>query len=124
MEHAGGMRGTLMQKIEITKRDLAFLGILSAIAAVFTVVWMALTGNSPQVYKDIVSEWTARVRSNKSAEITLLRLLILLGSAGVFLYGKFLAKKNPAPMTEECSPDTAISLVAWICSIIVLKLTR
>ena len=110
-----------MQKIEITKRDLTFLGILSAVAAVFTVVWMALTGNSPQVYKDIVIEWTAVARSNKSAEITLLRLLILLGSAGVFLYEKFLVKKNPAPMTEERSPDTAISLVAWICSIVVLK---
>ena len=109
-----------MGKITITKRDLFFIGILSAFAVVFTVVWMALTGNAPQVYNDIVIEWTAMVRSNKSAEILLLRLLIVFGTAAVFCYSKLFVKSTEIPF-EEKLPDAAVALFAWICSLVVLK---
>ena len=112
-----------MEKIEITKRDLMVLGVLSAAAAVICVVWMALTGNAPQTYKDIVIEWTALVRSNKSAEITLLRLLILLGSAAVFLCPMLFRKRHPLGVTDGGGRriGEADAFCAWICSVIALK---
>ena len=109
-----------MQKIEMTKRDLVFLGALSVAAAVFTVIWMALTGNGSQVYKDIVIEWTALVRSNKGAEILLLRLLIVLGSLAAGWFALF-RKNQPLKNSEEKNIDAAVSLAAWICAVIVLK---
>ena len=102
-----------MQKIEMTKRDLVFLGALSVAAEVFTVVWMALTGNGSQVYKDIVIEWTALVRSNKGAEILLLRLLIVLGSLAAGYFAVF-RKNQPLKNSEEKNIDAAVSLAAWI----------
>lgn len=112
-----------MEKIELTKRDFVFLGIISLVAVAFTVVWMALTGNAPQVYNDIVIEWTAWVRSNKRSEILLLRLLILLGAVSVFLWCKF-CRKHFLPtntIVTEKKADAAKYLVVWICSIVVLK---
>ena len=43
-----------MNKIEITKRHLIIIGFISVFAVIFTVVWMAFTGNTPQVYDDII----------------------------------------------------------------------
>ncbi len=111
-----------MERIDITKRDVLFLGIISVVAAVICTVWLALTGNTAQVYKDIVIEWTAIARSNKGTEILLLRLLIGAGSIGVI--ARLLVKKeamgNPNQSgTGEIKAD--LLLPAWICAVVLLK---
>lgn len=109
-----------MEKIEITKRDLIFTGILFALASFFTVVWMALTGNLAQVCNDIVVEWTVSARSNKSAEIFLLRLLILLGALATVFFLKF-SKKTSFSEENTNRIDSSTGILFWILCVILLK---
>lgn len=104
-------------KIKLTKGDLIFLGILSILSTIFTICWMALTGNTPQVYKDIVIDWTAVLRSNKSAEILLLRILILSGAIAVVFWTTFKKRKIPKTLSSSKN-DIAKNFITRITNII------
>ncbi len=55
---------------------------------------MILTGNTPQIYNDIVLEWTSRVFANKSAEMFLIYLLSFFGIISYLIYYFFVKYKN------------------------------
>ena len=59
----------------------------------FIYVWLVLNGNSSQVFKDIVVEYTAKVGSNKSAERLLVYILIALSLFGSFLFYNYYNNK-------------------------------
>ncbi len=88
-----------------------FLLLLVGLGAVVSLVTLALTGNSPQHYPDIIMEWTSSVAANKSAEIWLSYGLIL---AGIVLYAAYYALvKYTQPAitalgTREDSAKTAL----------------
>ena len=63
---------------------IVFLSILAVLGAVFTIVYLAYTGNQNQVYTDIIFESTSAMGSNKSAEVF---LLYFLSFFGIFAYG-------------------------------------
>ena len=110
------------EKIELEKGDLFFTGILCILGCLVTVAWMALTGNSPQTYGDIVIEWTTWVRSNKDTEILLLRLLILLGSAAVVCRCLIMRRKPRNRKEDGRKTGSAAALAAWIGTLAALKL--
>lgn len=81
------------------KRRLFWAGMLAA-GCLFVIAYLVLTGNSPQVFTDIVNEYTAIHASNKSAERNLFYLLSVAGAlACVVFYFKTHADRT-AELTE------------------------
>ncbi len=81
-----------------SKRTLSLIMflILLLVGAVFIVWYLITYGNTPQVYNDIVLEWTAIHGSNKAIEKTLLYLLIgggLIVLAVVYLLGRMVRSR-------------------------------
>lgn len=82
-----------MKKMVLEKKDWIVLAALSILAAFFTVGYLMYTGNSNQVFTDIVMERTAQDQSNKSAEMNLTWGLIFGGILTLALtYLKFIKK--------------------------------
>lgn len=73
------------------KNRLLFLILLIFLGAIFTLIYLALNGNSDQIYTDIIVEWTAIYSSNKSIERVLLFMLIFFGMAAYAIF--FLVSK-------------------------------
>lgn len=112
-----------MEGIKFTKKDFKILCILFIICSVFTILWLAFFGNKPQLYTDIIIEFTAFVRSNKSAEILLLRLLIIFGSLVIFLSYFFKHRNvNITSINDEIIEESSLLLIC-IFSVIFLKFT-
>ena len=63
-----------------------FIFSLAAIGVIFVYVWLAVNGNGLQMYTDIVCEYTSIWNSNKTGERNLVYVLILFGSAAMFIY--------------------------------------
>ncbi|WP_428074522.1 hypothetical protein [Candidatus Avelusimicrobium luingense] len=87
------------QKIK-SLRPAGFLGLMTVAGALFTLIFLAVTGNQPQVYTDIIVEWTSQVLSNKSAEMFLIYFLSLAGLLvymGYYMYGPYNAKFTDSP---------------------------
>lgn len=88
------------------------------IASVFTIVFMGLTGNTQQVYNDIVIEWTAYTASNKSIERIGMYLVIFLGIT-VYLVFMF---KNKIDNTDMFNEDFNSGLSFPLLFIMVLSI--
>ena len=73
---------------------------LIAIAIVFTLFYMVMTGNQPQVFTDITMEWESNLAGNKSAEMRLIYLLSLGGIIITFLH-QFLFKNHELPIKQK-----------------------
>ena len=74
--------------------EAAFLTLLIIAAFIFCIPYMILTGNTPQIYNDIVLEWTSRVFANKSAEMFLIYLLSFFGIISYLIYYFIVKYKN------------------------------
>ncbi len=90
-----------MNRIKIGKKA-AFLLILMIFAAVFTLLYLGFYGNKPQIFTDIVIEYTAMLLLNKPPECT---LIFFLCAAGVIFYTLFFVKQKKSgdapPKTTE-----------------------
>ncbi len=75
-----------MKKLFLKQKRIFIFTLMILFGSIFTVIFMALTGNGDQTYSDIVLEYMAVFSSNKSAERCLLFVLIFLG---IILYGAF-----------------------------------
>lgn len=75
-----------MSKKELSKKRIIFMALMLLTGAIFTVIYLALTGNKPEIFTDVVIEYTSMLSSNKSAERTLIFILILLGIMAYTLY--------------------------------------
>lgn len=71
---------------DIEKKRLTFLLSMILGGGILIVVYLALTGNVQQVFKDVVNGNTAMDGSNKSAERTLVYAFSILGSIVYFIY--------------------------------------
>lgn len=87
-----------MEKIKFEKRDFILLSVITFCASIFTVAWLMFHGNKPQIYKDIILEFTAAVSSNKTAEMNLLWILIF-GGIAICLFAMCIFKRR----TFECT---------------------
>lgn len=99
-------------KVDLTRKRLVFLAIMVVLGAVFAVAYLALNGNAPQVYTDIVSEYTAIDASNKSPERLLIYILSIGGSLAYALYyfwSRRRYKGADAPNLERGKSDEAES---------------
>lgn len=72
-----------MNKLSPERKRILFLFIMIIVGSIFTIVYLAATGNTNQVYNDIIVEYTSIFSSNKSAERNLLFGLIF---AGIVIY--------------------------------------
>lgn len=89
-------------KDESKKKIFAF-GIILLISIVFVLVYLILTGNTPQTFTDVVQEWTSKHGSNKSAERNLFYILAIGGSVayGIFFFYTFHNSKSVYESIEE-----------------------
>lgn len=72
--------------MEIDKKRIKFLVLLTLLGSIFTIFYMIFTGNGHEVYNDIIIEWTAMTSSNKSAEMFLVYILTFGGLFTYFIY--------------------------------------
>ena len=74
-------------------RRLSFFIYMLFVGGILIIVYLGVTGNTPQTFNDVVAEYTAIDGSNKSAERNLYYLFAI---AGAIFYGAyfFLAKEN------------------------------
>ena len=75
-----------MSRLSPTKKRILFLFLMVIGGSIFTLVYLAATGNTAQVYSEIIVEWTSIYSSNKSAERNLLFMLIF---GGLIIYATF-----------------------------------
>lgn len=87
----------LENKIE-NKRILFFCGMM-IVGAVILIVYLVLTGNTPQMFNDVVNEYTAMLGSNKSAERNLFYILSFLGVIIYTVYFFITQKVSSSRMT-------------------------
>ncbi|MDE7312662.1 MAG: hypothetical protein K2N87_13750 [Eubacterium sp.] len=74
--------------------EALFFVALFVLGAVFLYVWFSFYGNKPQVFRDVVQEYTSTDGSNKSAERNLAYALSFAGSCAIFVFYAFLHKRN------------------------------
>lgn len=79
---------------EKLKNKYIFIILLTIFACVFCLVYLALRGNEPQKYTDVVVEYTSTFLSNKSAEMHLVFILIWGGLIAYFLYSLWRRKSK------------------------------
>lgn len=100
--------------MSLSKKRIVFLLAMILAGSVFTVIYLALTGNGVQEYTDVVIEYTAIFASNKSAERNLVFLLIFAGIAAYSVY--FIRScKRQGDETSVMEAETAEDGKSWIC---------
>lgn len=75
-----------MNEKDLAKKRIIFIALMLITGAIFTVIYLALTGNKPEIFTDVVIEYTSMLSSNKSAERTLIFILILMGIIAYTIY--------------------------------------
>lgn len=100
------------------KRNLLFAAALILFAAAFILIYMAKLGNTNQIYEDIVAECTAVFSSNKSAERSLVYILIGLGIVACTLY-YFATRKMQDVKSELLSNQSAKELLVFLLTLVV-----
>lgn len=80
------MFGNKKNDFESKKGDCLFFFGMLAIGAIAIIVYLMVTGNTPQTFQDVVIEYTALDGSNKSAERILFYIFSLLGVAVYAVY--------------------------------------
>lgn len=92
------------------RRRLFWAGML-VVGCLFVIVYLVLTGNSPQMFTDIVNEYTAIHASNKSAERNLFYILSAAGALACFVfYFKTYEDRLAEPGEREKMPGTLLVL--------------
>lgn len=92
------------------RRRLFWAGML-VVGCLFVIVYLVLTGNSPQMFTDIVNEYTAIHASNKSAERNLFYILSAAGALACFVfYFKTYEDRLAEPGEREKTPGTLLVL--------------
>lgn len=74
------------KKYTMENKNLFFFLCMVVFGAIFILLYLAVTGNTPQKYTDIVIEFTAMHGSNKSAERN---LFYIFSGLGILAYGVF-----------------------------------
>lgn len=92
-----------MNKISEEKKRVWFLFLLIVMGTIFTLVYLALNGNTDQVFIDIITEYTSVFQSNKSAECNLLFILIFGGMLIYTIY--FFVSKHKRNDKQDLSID-------------------
>ena len=72
--------------MSLSKKRIVFLLVMLLAGSLFTVIYLAVTGNGVQKFTDVVIEYTAIFASNKSAERNLVFYLIFAGIAAYGVY--------------------------------------
>ena len=99
-------------------RHVLFWGALIVWSSVFILAYLAIFGNTDQVFTDIVVENTAQYASNKSAEMRLLYVLIFGGCAACILWHVRASLHPPAARLERAEEGREVrdfALCALLC---------
>ena len=75
------------------KRFVFFLAML-ILGTIGIIIYSALTGNTNQVFTDVVNEITALTGSNKSAEKNMYYIFSIFGAVIIFVYYLLVNRKN------------------------------
>ena len=108
---------------DVAKKRLHFFLLLIALGAFFVIGYMIVTGNEAQVYKDVISEWTAWDSSNKSAERYLIYILSIFGAFTYIIYFVWTKMKYKdvfqpdSNMTEEKTTSDFVILLLVVSGI-------
>lgn len=79
---------------DFDKKSFWFFGGMLVIGAICILIYLAMTGNEPQVFYDIINEYTAKIGSNKSAERALFYIFSILGALAYALFYFHYQKKT------------------------------
>ncbi len=115
-----GLRQDRNEKLTVEKQTLFFgMGMLIA-GALFVIAYLVVTGNRPQIFTDIVNEYTAIHASNKSAERNLFYLIAI---AGALAYSAFhfkmqtYASRAVDPKESDKKPEMLLVLAILAFSV-------
>ena len=100
--------------MSLSKKRIVFLLVMLLAGSLFTVIYLAVTGNGVQKFTDVVIEYTAIFASNKSAERNLVFYLIFAGIAAYGVYFFCSCKKQGGGMLET-EVDSVERSNIWIC---------
>lgn len=99
------------------RRILCFLCLLIA-GSVGIILYLMATGNTPQVFQDVVNEYTAIHGSNKSAERNLVYLFSIAGSvlyAVYYLWScQFTAHTDKLALEQKSNPGNWYLLLSFV----------
>lgn len=100
--------------MSLSKKRIVFLLVMLLAGSLFTVIYLAVTGNGVQKFTDVVIEYTAIFASNKSAERNLVFYLIFAGIAAYGVYFFCSCKKQGGGVLEISEKHTEAGKL-WIC---------
>lgn len=113
---------------EIKKgNSTVFIAVLALLCTVFTIFYMAMTGNTNQEYNDVIFGWISGVSGNKSAEMFLIFFLCFFCIGAYTLYYYLIKWKNDNTESLSSEPDIpkivlfAVGIITFYHSIIVFK---
>lgn len=100
--------------MSLSKKRIVFLLAMLLAGSLFTVIYLAMTGNGTQEFTDVVIEYTAIFASNKSAERKLVFLLIFVGVPAYGIYFFCSSKKQDNESLAIAQEHTEPGKI-WIC---------
>ena len=91
--------------------------IMLLLGSLFVIAYLAVTGNNPETFKDIVIEYTALIGSNKSAERNLFYILSIGGCIFYAIYHfLYLSKANSVPTaTSNSFENSSLFVYPFVC---------
>lgn len=107
---------SFFQKFKMNS-PIAFLGGMTLAGAVFTLIFLAVTGNQPQTFNDIILERTAYALSNKSAEMFLAYFLPLAGLVAYTCYYGGKLYRTPDGGKSSASSDFSRFMLSAVVGI-------
>lgn len=93
-------------------RKTVFLGIMTLLGGIFTTAYLIVHGNKDEIYTDVLLENTSAYNGNKSSEMNLIYILIVLGVLLYVLFYFWNAKSNSSKDTGNnalCNSETVNS---------------
>lgn len=114
------MRSRLQKLSPLLSDRLVFFAVLIAAGSIFTLIYLILNGNTPQVYTDIVTGYVSTRGCNISADHSLFYILSVFGAAlyGIYFLGTRQTARIGAASLEHSPEDR--SIFDSIISILVL----
>lgn len=107
---------SFFQKFKLSS-PLSFLGWMTLVGALFTLIFLAVTGNQPQAFNDIILEQTAYALSHKSAEMFLAYFLPLAGLLVYTCYYGWKLYRAPAGEQTPVRPDFSRFILGAVAGI-------
>lgn len=110
------------KKLTIKNKNLIFFLSMIVFGAILILLYLAVTGNAPQRFKDVVIEFTAIHGSNKSAERN---LFYIFSGLGILAYGVFYFIKQRNQNESELRDNvTTKSSIYPILALVILSGTH